>query len=66
MTSSSWSKSGKTWIGTGPLRSFLTLNIQHKNDLSDLEVVELEVIERSVKPAMEWVKPETLLKVLKT
>lgn len=62
--SSRWKKTGKVWRGTGPLRNHLNMFL-HRGIPISWEVVEYEEIEKSVKPAAELVKPETLMKRLR-
>ena len=52
-----WSKDGKTWTTLGKLRSMLTMNTPSKHrtgkDMSEWEIVEYEVTEKSVKQPYE-------------
>lgn len=65
-----WTKTGKTWSGTGPLKNHINLLLENWKtnhlprgnlDFNDVEVVEYEMREVSVKPAHEFVNIIKLL-----
>jgi len=64
-----WSKDGKTWTTLGKLRSMLTMNTpgpyNRGQDMTDWEIVEYEVIEKSVKLPHEVMDPKKTLEILK-
>lgn len=63
----SWNKSGRIFQTLGKLRTFLTSAIartDHNRDISNWEIVELEMVEKSVKGVHEVVTPKTLVKIL--
>lgn len=62
-----WSKNGKVWATLGQLRSMLTMNMTHYNptDMSDWEIIEYEVTEKSVKAVHELVSQKRLIEMLK-
>ena len=68
-TYNSWDKDGRIFQTLGKLRTFLTnsLNIDNRrgsNKISDWEVVEIELLEKSCKNVHEMIKPEQLVKML--
>lgn len=64
-----WSKEGKTWTTLGKLRSMLTMNMPTKyrkgQDMSEWEIVEYEVTEKSVKQPHEMIDPKKIIEILK-
>lgn len=66
-TYNSWNKSGRIFQTMGKLRTFLTSAIArtaHNRDISNWEIVEIEMVEKSVKGVHEVVTPKTLVKIL--
>ena len=68
-TYSHWSKNGKTWTTLGQLRTMLTMNTPRPynrgQDMTDWEIVEYEVIEKSVKMPHEVMDPKKILNLLR-
>ena len=63
---SHWAKLGKTWQGSGPLRNHLSYVIEVHGSIPDhWEVIEMEMVEKSRKPAGECVSSAALVKLLK-
>ena len=64
-----WSKEGKTWTTLGKLRAMLTMNTPdtyHRGqDMTDWEIIEYEVTEKSVKLPHEVMDPKKTLEILK-
>lgn len=64
-----WSKDGKTWTTLGKLRSMLTMNTpgpyNRGQDMSDWEIIEYEVIEKSVKMPHEVMDPKKIMAMLR-
>ena len=60
-------KSGRVFQRLGHLRSFLTscMNSRSGRDITEWEVVELEMVGRAVKPIVDVVKPEKIVELLK-
>lgn len=66
-TYNSWDKDGRIFQTLGKLRTFLTnvLNNEHRaRNIGTWEVVELELVEKSVKEVHEMIKPQQLIKML--
>lgn len=64
----SYDKSGRVFQKLGHLRSFLTTCMNSRvrgRDVTQWEVVELEMIEREVKDVVDVVKPEKIVELLK-
>lgn len=61
----SWDKDGRMFSTLGKLRTFITNSIKCKRDLSNWDIIEFEMVERSTKGVHEIVKPEQLIKMLK-
>ena len=61
-TGQCWSKSGKMWAGTGPLRNHLNGVLTCHGDISDWEVIEVKLVEVETKTATDWVD---IIKILK-
>ena len=63
----SYDKSGRIFQKLGHLRSFLTTCMKgyRGQDITEWEVVELEMIEREVKQIVDVVKPEKIVELLK-
>jgi hypothetical protein len=64
----SYDKTGRIFQKIGSLRSFLTSVMNghgNKSNMSDWEVVELEMVVKEVKDIHKIVKPEKLMKLLK-
>ena len=62
-----WNKTGRIFQTIGNLRSFLSgvlFNRYRRIDISDWEIVEIELVEKSVKGVHEVVTPKTLVKIL--
>ena len=62
-----WSKTGKVWPTLGQLRSMITMNMSEYNstDMSDWEIVEYEVSEKSVKEVYEVISQKRLVELIK-
>lgn len=64
----SYDKTGRIFQKIGSLRSFLTSVMNghgNKSNMSDWEVVELEMVVKEVKDIHKVIKPEKLMKLLK-
>lgn len=63
----SYDQSGRIFQKLGQLRSFLTtcMNGYRGQDITEWEVVELEMVEREVKQIVDVVKPEKIVELLK-
>jgi hypothetical protein len=59
---SEWSKNGKIWTGTGPLRSHLSHAIEYKCNIVNWEVIEFQLTEVGVAPAVDMIDIMKLLK----
>ena len=62
-----WSKTGKVWTTLGALRSFLTTTLQNERrtrQISNWEIIELDIPEGKVRDLHELIKPEQLIKML--
>lgn len=64
-----WNKSGKVYDTLGKLRSTITLTMNNsygsvREQVSDWEIVEFEVVEKEVKQVHEIIKPERLVELL--
>lgn len=59
-----WSKVGKIWSSIGQLRSFITMNMNHRTDFSNWEIIEYEVIEKEVKQVHEVISTDKLVRML--
>ena len=60
-----WTKTGKTWSGTGPLRTHLAQHLKGSNaDLSKWRVVEIEVREVAAHEVHEMLNAKQMLKLL--
>ena len=67
-TYTNWDKTGRMFQTIGKLRTFLTntLKVQKPNkNIGDWEIVEIELVEKSVKDVHEMIKPEKLMEILK-
>ena len=60
-----WSKSGKVWVGSGPLRNHLNLCIENNIDMSDWEIIEFEMTEKSTTLAHNYISHEKLVTLIK-
>ena len=68
-----WNKTGKTFETLGRLRQMISNCMSYndrsytgqKNDFSDWEIIEYEVIEKDVKGVHEIIKPEKIMELLK-
>lgn len=60
----SWNKDGRIFHTLGKLRAFLTNVLKVSNNVSNWEVVEIELVEKSVKDIHEMIKPEQIIKLL--
>ena len=64
-----WNKNGKTWTTLGQLRSMLTMNTPRQyhtgQDMTDWEIVEYEVTEKSVKMPHEVMDSKKIVEMLK-
>ena len=63
-----WDTVGKTWDTKGKLRTMITcaLNTNYShNDFGNWEVIEYEVIERSVRPVHEMVTADKIMELMK-
>jgi hypothetical protein len=60
-----WSKTGKTWTTLGKLRSMLTMNINNGTSMSDWEIIEYEVVEKTVKSVNDVIDPKKLIQYIK-
>lgn len=66
----SWSRAGKTWTNLGPLRSHLAQHLGDKNyhkgtDMSQWQVVEIEVREVAYREVHEMLSSQQMLRLLK-
>jgi len=60
-----WNKTGKIWPSLGSLRTHFNAVLGHGRGIPESwEVVELEVIEKSVKSPIDWIDPNKLIKIL--
>ena len=64
-----WSKTGKTWDTIGKLRAMLTMNTpgpySRGQDMTDWEIIEYEVTEKSIRMPHEVMDPKKTLEILK-
>ena len=66
-TYNSWDSDGRIFQTLGKLRTFLTnvLNNEHRaRNIGTWEIVEIELVEKSVKDVHEMIKPKQLVKML--
>lgn len=68
-TNSYWSKSGKTWDTLGKLRAHITMHLptpyRKGTDMTNWEVVEMEMVVKEVKGIMNVIDPKKFLDILK-
>ena len=68
-----WNSTGKLFDSIGKLRQMIANcmrhnsypRVLHKNDFSDWEIIEYEVIEKDIKGVHEIIKPEKIMELLK-
>ena len=60
-----WTRAGKTWSGTGPLRAHLAQHLRRSTqDLAKWRVVEIEVREVAAHEVHEMLNAKQMLKLL--
>lgn len=60
-----WSKTGKIWPNLGTLRTHFNSVLKHGRGLPDWwEIIEYEVVEKSIKEPIDWIDPKKIIKIL--
>jgi len=60
-----WDKSGRLFLTLGKLRTFITNSLKTRKDISDWDIIELELTEKSVKGVHEIIDPKKIWDMLK-
>ena len=60
----SWDKDGRMVPTIGKLRSFITNSMKYKRDLSNWDIIEFEMVEKSVKGVHEVITAKKLIELI--